>query len=136
MTTIKPSTPIERSLRVLLVEDHIDTLRALTKLLNGPALEVHAAENCAAARGLAAAPAGPPDVVVGDIGLPDGDGVELMAELKARYGCAVIAMTGYGMEQDLTRCQAAGIDRHLLKPVEVSVLRQTIRLVGADRHPD
>lgn len=136
MNPTTPSTPAERSLRVLLVEDHADTLRALTKLLTGPALEVHAADSCATARGLAAGAGGPPDVVVGDIGLPDGDGVELMAELKARYGCALIAMTGYGMEQDVSRCQAAGIDRHLLKPVEVSVLRQTIQLVGADRHPD
>jgi two-component system OmpR family response regulator len=126
------SNPAKRGspIRVLVVEDHRDTLEALTRLLRGTFDTVSAAESCATARTVAASPDGPPDVVVGDIGLPDGDGLDLLAELKARYHCAAIALSGFD-ESD--RCTAAGVDRHLLKPVPLQVLRRAIEEVGATR---
>jgi CheY-like chemotaxis protein len=84
------------------------------------------AETCAAARAVAASADCPPQVVVGDIGLPDGDGVDLLRELKATYHCGVIALTGHGMHRDLERCKAAGVDFHLVKPVEVRELREAV----------
>ena len=70
------------------------------------------------------------DLVIGDIGLPDGDGVELMAQLKRRLSCPVVALTGHGMTADLQRCADAGIDRHLLKPVGVAELNTEMERVA------
>ena len=67
------------------------------------------------------------DLVVSDLGLPDGDGTELMAELRDRYGLIGIALTGYGMEEDIARCRAAGFVQHLTKPIRVESLESALR---------
>ncbi len=113
-----------RKLRILLVEDHADTLETVSLLLKRVGHDVVSAACCAAAREAADANDGI-EAIVGDIGLPDGDGVDLLVELKQRYNCPTIALTAYGMDADVRRCAAAGIDRHLLKPVGV------IELTGA-----
>ena len=113
-------------LRVLVIEDHADSLAAMARLLSRIAKDVLTAESCKAARAVAASADGPVDVVVGDIGLPDGDGLELLGELKEAYGCGLIALTGHGMEKDLQRCRAAGVDFHLLKPVGLKELRDAV----------
>jgi CheY-like chemotaxis protein len=113
-----------RKLRILLVEDHADTLETVSMLLQRVGHEVVPAACCEAAR-KAADDTGGIEAVVGDIGLPDGDGVDLLVELKQRFNCPTIALTAYGMDADVKRCAAAGIDRHLLKPVGV------IELTGA-----
>ena len=112
---------------VLVIEDHPDSLAAMAKLLSRIVTDVLTAETCAAARAVAASAPCPPDVVVGDIGLPDGDGVELLQELKSTYNCGLIALTGHGMDGDLERCKAAGVEFHLLKPVGVKELREAVR---------
>jgi two-component system, OmpR family, response regulator len=122
----KGASPIN----VLVIEDHPDTLEAMTRLLRISFRVVRAAESCAVARDLAASADGPPHVVVGDIGLPDGDGIDLLTELKARYGCAAIALSGF---DDVARCIESGIDRHLLKPVELQKLREAIEALGTPR---
>ena len=61
-----------------------------------------------------------------DIGLTDGSGYSLMAELRERYGLNGIALTGYGMDQDVSRAQAAGFLVHLTKPVRVASLEQAL----------
>jgi CheY-like chemotaxis protein len=107
-----------RRLRILLIEDHADTLESVTLLLRKFGHDVLPAASCAQARTHAAQP-GPIEAVVGDLGLPDGDGLDLLVELKRQYHCPTIALTAYGMDADVKRCTAAGVDRHLLKPVGV-----------------
>ncbi|HTO04438.1 MAG TPA: response regulator, partial [Opitutus sp.] len=75
-----------------------------------------------AATALAAAGTGRFDFVISDIGLPDGDGFELMKQLNQHHGLRGIAVTGYGMEQDVVNSYAAGFVAHLTKPVSMRTL--------------
>jgi CheY-like chemotaxis protein len=70
------------------------------------------------------------DLLVSDIGLPDGAGYQLMEELRQHCPIPGIALTGYGMEQDVSRSQAAGFAVHLTKPVRVEVLDAALKRVG------
>jgi PAS domain S-box-containing protein len=106
--------------RVLLVEDHKPTSRALTQLLTRRNYQVAAAGSVAEARSVARSQSF--DLLISDIGLPDGNGYELMTELHGEYGFPGIALTGYGMEEDINRSQAAGFIAHLTKPVSVQAL--------------
>ena len=115
--------------RVLLVEDHVDTARVLAKLLGLSGYAVSTASSVAMALDLAAA--GPFDVVVSDVGLPDATGYELMQQLRDRHGLRGIALTGYGMEDDVRRSGEAGFVDHLTKPVDLRKLEEAIRRVGA-----
>lgn len=112
------------SRRILLVEDHADTLRAARALLAELACEVVSARTVREA--LAAAQAQPFDLVLSDLGLPDGNGLELMAHLRDRYGLSGIAVTGYGMEEDLRRSREAGFIDHLVKPITFARLESAI----------
>ena len=69
------------------------------------------------------------DLVISDIGLPDGSGVELMRELQSKHALRGIALTGFGMEQDIAAAKAAGFDVHLTKPVDARVLREQVQRV-------
>jgi DNA-binding response OmpR family regulator len=122
-----PAAP--RPLCVLLIEDHADTASAIAKLLRNRSHRVLLADCCAAAR--TAAASAPLHVAVGDLGLPDGDGVELLADLKRSRGCATIAFTGHGMPEDIDRCKRASIDLHLLKPLHVDELIHAIETLGS-----
>jgi signal transduction histidine kinase len=115
--------------RVLLVEDHVDTARVLAKLLGLSGYAVTTASSVAMALEVAAA--GPFDVVVSDVGLPDATGYELMGQLRDLYGLSGIALTGYGMEDDLRRSRDAGFVEHLTKPVDLRKLEEAIRRVAA-----
>ena len=137
------SMPVPRTLRILLVEDHADTAEAMADLLRLIGHEVTVAVSVAS--GLAAAEAavgkavgkddaaGGFDLVLSDLGLPDGSGQDLMRELVRRYGWKGIALSGYGMEDDIHRSREAGFARHLTKPVDLEALRTAIRQVtGGD----
>ncbi len=113
--------------RILLVEDHVDTARATGRLLERFGYKVAWADCVAAA--LRRAEAEPFDLVVSDLGLPDGDGHELMQQLRRRHGLSGIALSGFGMEGDVLRGREAGFLEHLVKPVDVATLDQTIRRV-------
>ncbi|HEY7118098.1 MAG TPA: response regulator [Tepidisphaeraceae bacterium] len=115
----------------MLIEDHADTLETVSLLLRKSGHEVVTAACCAEARARAASE-DEIEAVVGDLGLPDGDGVDLLVELKRQYGCPTIALTAYGMDADVKRCAAAGIDRHLLKPVGVIELTGAIEALCAN----
>ena len=67
------------------------------------------------------------DLVVSDLGLPDGTGLDLMAELRDRYGVRGIALSGYGMEEDVLKSLAAGFERHLTKPIDLQALQAAIQ---------
>jgi PAS domain S-box-containing protein len=115
--------------RVLLVEDHEPTRNALRQLLQRRKYQVTAAASVAEARNCAARE--PFDFVISDIGLPDGDGASLMAQLRERFGLKGIALTGYGMDHDISRCQAAGFVTHLTKPVRIESLEAALAALTA-----
>ncbi len=116
-------TPVRRR-RILLVEDHYPTLSVLTRLLTRAGHRVTAADSVASA--LEEAGKGSFDIVLSDLGLPDGTGHELMMQLRDRYGLRGIALSGYGMEQDLARSREAGFVSHLVKPVDFGQLSRAL----------
>ena len=118
-----------RSVRILLVEDHEATRTALTQLLIRRHYEVVPVASVAEAR--IAAKGADFDLLVSDIGLPDGSGHELMADLHARYGLKGIALTGYGQEEDLARAREAGFVTHLTKPVSIQSLEHALAVAAS-----
>jgi CheY-like chemotaxis protein len=116
-------------LRVLLVEDHSDTREVLAALLGASGYAIKTAGSVEAALRLAAAERF--DVVVSDLGLPDGTGYDLMRQLRDEFEIKGIALSGYGMEQDQQRSREAGFLDHVVKPVDISQLVLVIqRMVG------
>jgi PAS domain S-box-containing protein len=113
--------------RILLVEDHVPTCRTLADLLKRREYRVSTAHTVSEARALAQNHHF--DFVVSDIGLPDGNGCDLMAELKNKHALTGIALTGYGMDEDLNRSRAAGFITHLTKPVSVQSLDKALARV-------
>jgi signal transduction histidine kinase/DNA-binding response OmpR family regulator len=121
-----PVVPAPRkAMRVLLVEDHEDTNRSLTQLLRRRGYYVHAANSVQSA--LAAAAQEQFDVLVSDIGLPDGSGIDLMGKLKNDRPIFGIALTGFGMEDDLRKSHEVGFHHHLVKPVDLNRLDALIQ---------
>ena len=118
-----------RPLRLLLVEDHADTANTLVRLLRLDGMNVQWAGTVAAAVELASSE--PFDVVVSDLGLPDGSGHELIRRLLRERPIIGIAMSGYGMEDDIRQSREAGFVEHLVKPVSLPQLRETIRRVAS-----
>jgi CheY-like chemotaxis protein len=113
--------------RVLLVEDHADTARALSRLLKNSGYTVQTASTVADALQLADAEKF--DLVVSDIGLPDATGYDLMRALRDRHGIKGIALSGYGMDEDMRRSREAGFVDHLTKPINLPQLEAVIRRV-------
>ena len=119
------STPKLPSSRVLLIEDHASTRAAVQKLLSRRGMEVIVAASVGEALTVAAKETF--DFVVSDVGLPDGDGYQLFTELRRlRPTVHGIAMSGYGMEEDLKRSRAAGFSAHLVKPVSIAALEKAL----------
>lgn len=117
--------------RILLVEDHKPTRNALAHLLTRRHYEVTSAECLVEARMIAARESF--DILISDIGLPDGSGYDLMAELRERQGLVGIALTGYGMDEDVDRSQLVGFTAHLTKPVNVEALDRALSAVSRRR---
>lgn len=113
-------------LRFLLVDDHVPTIKALSMVLMQDGHQVTPAASVAEA--LAAAAGAPFDLIISDLGLPDGTGGELMEKLRSLYGLRGIALSGYGMEDDIARSKAAGFITHLVKPVALAELRRALAL--------
>lgn len=120
-----------RSTHILLVEDHQDSALQLSRLLRRAGHQVTLAASLAEARSLLQK--GGIDLLLSDLGLPDGSGHELMREMKGKRTLPAIALSGYGMEQDVKESLAAGFARHLTKPVNWPELKQAIqKLVGSE----
>jgi DNA-binding response OmpR family regulator len=121
-----------RAIRILVVDDHADTREGLRRMLQRSGHHAQGAGTCADALVAAAEMSvGRLDVVVSDIGLPDGDGVELMRTIMSRHACRAVALTGWGGVDDLKRYEEAGIDRSFIKPVAFSELLKALdALVG------
>jgi CheY-like chemotaxis protein len=116
---------LPHSARLLVVEDHTDTARVMSHLLKKLGYEIQIAPDVKTALELAAATHF--DLVISDLGLPDGSGLDLMKELRARHDLKGIAVTGYGMPQDIEESRAAGFVAHLLKPFDLPKLEETLR---------
>jgi PAS domain S-box-containing protein len=113
-----------KSYRLLLVEDHADTLSALTTLLKRKGYAVTPAASVAEA--LLAAESANFDLLLSDMGLPDGTGSDIIRYLKTRGNIRGIALTGFGQDEDITNARAAGFDTHITKPIKIQVLHETI----------
>ena len=111
-------------LRLLLVEDHESTLQVVSRLLTRAGHQVVTAGTLSDA--LLAAKNSLFDVVISDLGLPDGTGHELMKILRARYGLRGIALSGYGADDDVRRSRQAGFVAHLTKPVDFEQLDRAL----------
>ncbi len=117
--------------RILLVEDHDATRQSLERFLKRRGFDVAAAASVAQAEALA--DRGTFDVVVSDIGLPDGTGYDLMEKLRGRYGLLGIALTGFGMEADLARSRSTGFIVHLTKPTSMALLEKALESVASSQ---
>jgi hypothetical protein len=116
----KPSKP----LRILLVEDHQDTRHSLSRLLTHFGQNVVTAANVE--RALEIMGSNAIDVVLCDIGLPDGSGYEVAAQARATGRIKTIALTGFGTEDDVRRSKEAGFDFHLVKPINFQELQSAL----------
>jgi PAS domain S-box-containing protein len=120
----EPEIAVSQKGRILLIEDHAPTRLTLQQLLLRRGFEVVAAGSVAEARDVMTRET--VDFVISDIGLPDGNAYDLMAELRSRLGLTGIALTGYGMESDIARSHAAGFVIHLTKPLRVQSLDEAL----------
>ncbi|WP_223275326.1 ATP-binding protein [Delftia tsuruhatensis] len=114
--------------RILVVDDNADAADTLSMLLGLLGAEVEIARDGPGA--LAMHDAFRPDVVLLDIGLPGMDGLEVARRIRARQGrdqVLLIALTGWGQEDDLRRSREAGMDHHLVKPVSFDTLERLLR---------
>jgi CheY-like chemotaxis protein len=113
-------------LRILFVEDHLDSRKIVAKLLEHSGHKVVVAD-CAGAA-LERLNEARFDVLLSDIGLPDGSGYALVTEAKKKHpGMKAIALTGFVTAQDAQFSKQAGFDFHLTKPVDFHELRTALQ---------
>jgi two-component system CheB/CheR fusion protein len=119
-----------RVLRILVVEDHGDTAEMIKKVLNYEGHEVQVARDVETA--LEKVSQDSFDMLISDLGLPDGSGLDLMRELRARgQQIPAIALSGYGQENDIQMSRDAGFAVHITKPVDMERLLSSINLESA-----
>ena len=121
---------IDRSragVRILLIDDHSETLHVLKRLLSSKGHSVNTANSIRSALELVSSRHF--DLVISDLGLPDGTGWDLMRQLRSHADLPGIALSGYGMEDDVERSRDAGFVEHVLKPANIDVLQKVIQRV-------
>ncbi len=125
----RPGEPVGPvgSIRILLVEDSEDSLRVLSRLLRLRGHEVVCADSVSSA--LLAAESNSLDLLISDLGLPDGTGLDVLRGVRNHTDCPAIALSGYGMDSDIFRSREAGFALHLVKPIEMDQLEVAIRSV-------
>lgn len=125
LTPRAPANIQLRRLRILLVEDHKDTRTSLQRYLQAAENDVTAAAT--AHEALEVAASGNFDLVISDLGLPDeGGGLAMMRQLRDRHALKGIAVSGYGMDEDVEQSRAAGFSHHLTKPFSLQRLKSLI----------
>ncbi len=122
---VSRTSPQRQSMRILLVEDHEDTNRSLTNLLRRRGYHVQPALNFQSAVDLSEKEEF--DVLVSDLALPDGNGIDLMRKLSSKQPLFGIALTGFGMEQDIRKSREVGFQHHLVKPIDLNKLDALIQ---------
>ena len=120
-------------LRILVVDDHEDSARALARLLRHDGHVVTTAHSITGAMALVVGQR-PVDLLLSDIDLPDGNGCQLLDRLRAFYGgrdVAAVALTGHGEEAWIEQCRRAGYRHFLLKPVRFEEVLAVVRTTGS-----
>ena len=126
---VRPNNSRTRPLKILLVEDHADTAQVMGRLLQRLGHSVTTSNSVAG--GLELARNGTFDVLLSDIGLPDGTGLELIRQIRETQSLPAVALTGFGMDDDIAKCHEAGFMAHLTKPVNFQRLEMIIQQVAA-----
>jgi PAS domain S-box-containing protein len=121
------------STRILLVDDHADTLQILARLLRRWGYQVTSANTVQTALRLASKSRF--DILISDLALPDGNGCDIMREVKARYGLRGIALSGFGSDEDREMSRAAGFEEHFVKPISFPPLRTTLERIAMGKKP-
>ncbi|RKP52653.1 hybrid sensor histidine kinase/response regulator [Trinickia fusca] len=116
---------VDERLAILLVEDHADTAEVMAQLMRGLGHEVTVAACVVDA--LAATQVTAFDLIVSDVGLPDGTGIDFIGAVRKRSQVPAVALTGFGTDEDVRRCLAAGFTSHLTKPVNFMQLEALIQ---------
>ena len=121
--------------KILIVEDHADTTRVMKLLLERSGYEVITADSVHAA--LSAAALEPFDLLISDIGLPDGSGLDLIRQLRQRGPVRGIAMSGMARHEDLEHSREAGFAAYMVKPIHLKELYDTIQtIMSSPRYAD
>jgi PAS domain S-box-containing protein len=132
----RPVEPLPVGRRILIVEDGFDAAELLAEYLGSLGHQVTVAHDGPAA--LEAARSAAPEIVLLDIGLPGMDGYEVARRLREEArgaGPALVALTGYGQEEDRRRSRAAGFAQHLTKPFEPAALERLLETLGRTSPP-
>lgn len=114
--------------RVLVIEDHADSATVIARILVELGHTPSICDSVAAARQMVDAERF--DLIISDIGLPDGTGVDLIRHVRQARDWPAIALSGYGMEEDVRRSLAAGFNAHLTKPVTFESIEAVLREVA------
>ena len=117
----------------MIIEDHADARKSLAMLLEKLGHQVQVAEN--AATGIERSLQFKPQIVLIDIGLPDLDGYEVAKQLRAAFADSVflVALTGYGQQDDLRAALDAGFDAHMVKPADIRELSRLLSRIASKR---
>jgi PAS domain S-box-containing protein len=127
---VRPAEKPGRHLRILIVEDHTDTAQVMARLLQGLGHETLISGTVAGA--IQMIHEHNFDLLLSDIGLPDGTGIDLIREIRRDFKTPAVALTGFGMEDDIARCTEAGFTAHLTKPVNFQKLAAVIRQITSE----
>ena len=127
-TSVKRRDP--QGISILLVEDHADSAEVMGRLLRAKGYVVETCATVAEAEKIMREQQF--NLLLSDIGLPDGTGVDLIRQVRQRSTIPAIALTGFGMDQDITRYKEAGFDAHLTKPVNFQKLEMIINQFFSD----
>jgi PAS domain S-box-containing protein len=122
----------QERLAILLVEDHVDTAEVMAQLMRGLGHAVTVVSSVADALAVTQA-GGTFDLIVSDIGLPDGTGIDFIGAFRQRSQVPAVALTGFGTDEDVRRCLAAGFTSHLTKPVNFVQLEALIQRAAAEK---
>jgi PAS domain S-box-containing protein len=128
--TVNDEQPVQtpqkaaKALRILLVEDHGDTRRTLSRLLTHFGHDISVADCTESAKEIVNTKEF--DVILSDIGLPDGSGYDVITHAKQKQPLKGVALTGFGMDEDIRKSKEAGFDFHLTKPVDFAELRTVL----------
>lgn len=123
----QPHAPIA-GLRILLVEDHPSTAQVMNQLLSRLGHRVYVADNLRHALELARQQR--LDLLIADLALPDGSGLDLMRQIRSTYPVKGISLSGYGRAEDVAASKAAGFAVHLTKPIDLPRLMDAIERVS------
>ena len=132
----RPIQTTRRSARVLVVDDNEDLARGLARLLEFHGHQVQVAHDGPA--GVEIAKQWQPEFVLLDIGLPGMDGYQVTAALRQDVqtkGAVIVAISGYGEDEDRLRSMEAGFDHHLVKPINPSELQQILANIKSSQPP-